>query len=215
MKFLFLSFDGRVYFLFLCLCSFALSYWAQAFLLTDSIYYQSFGEQLSLQRFEALMEQSRKWQWIGYAITPLLYLFKLGLVALCLFTALLFAEYEVRFAQVFKVALIAEAIFLVPAFLRLLWFAEFQPSFSLEEVSQFMPLSMANLFDTATLEKWLIYPLQILNLFELLYIFFLAYGLRSILAKAFSEVLSVVLSGYGLGLLLWVALVIFLNISLL
>lgn len=34
--------------------------------LSDNLYYQSFGEQFSIERIDEILEFSKKWQWISY-----------------------------------------------------------------------------------------------------------------------------------------------------
>jgi len=69
------------------------------------------------------------------------------------------------------------------------------------------------------LEPWFIYPLQVLNLFELAYWFVLAYFIGKL---AFTEKdkgkpmdlgLKIVASSYGSALLLWVVVVMFFTLN--
>lgn len=78
----------------------------------------------------------------------------------------------------------------------------------------FYPLSALNLFDYEQVEPWLLYPLQVLNVFELLYWFALAYGITRVLPEYdLGRAMGLVLSSYGVGLLVWVATVMFLTLT--
>jgi hypothetical protein len=76
----------------------------------------------------------------------------------------------------------------------------------LEDLNYY-PLSLINITGTDDLYKWLVYPLQTLNLFELGYWLLLAKGLEITCSKDFSNMLILVLSTYVLGLLIWIMIV--------
>lgn len=73
---------------------------------------------------------------------------------------------------------------------------------------------MINFFSHSELEPWLVYPIQLLNVFELLYWAVLAWQLQEVLKKSFPESLGFVMKTYGVGLTVWVVVVMFLTVSL-
>ena len=91
----------------------------------------------------------------------------------------------------------AEAIFLLPAIIKLLWFAFVQTDYTLEELQYFYPLSLLNLFEVGELEAWWVYPFQVINVFEIGYWIVLAYALSKLLSKSFNNALGFVMSTYG------------------
>jgi hypothetical protein len=119
-----------------------------------------------------------------------------------------------KFKRVLNVTIVAEFIFLVPAFIKLLWFLFVETNFTLRDLQYFYPLSALNMFEQEQLEPWLVYPLQVFNLFELIYWVVLAY----LLSKEFPELdvnrsMGVVVGSYGTGLVIWVLLVMFLTLT--
>lgn len=91
----------------------------------------------------------------------------------------------------------------------------FQTNYTLEDLQYFYPLSALNIVGYKGLESWFIYPLQVLNLFELAYWLLLAYFIGKL---AFTEKdkgkpmdlgFKIVASSYGSALLLWVVVVMF------
>ncbi len=56
---------------------------------------------------------------------------------------------------------------------KLVWVKFFVENLTLEYLQFFVPLSLSSMFNPVSLSKWLIYPLQTLNLFEIAYIFIL------------------------------------------
>jgi hypothetical protein len=83
----------------------------------------------------------------------------------------------------------------------------------LTDIQIFYPLSALNLFNTDSLGVWWIYPLQVLNIFEVLYLFSIAYGLFLVTEKSFSRMLAIAACSYGTGLFIWVVSVTFLTVS--
>jgi hypothetical protein len=108
----------------------------------------------------------------------------------------------------------AEFIFLIPVIIKLFWFLFIKTNYSLSDFQYFSPLSALNMFQPNELEPWLLYPLQVLNVFEIFYWIILAYLLsKEIPELDLNQAFTVVMSGYGTGLVIWVALVMFFTLS--
>jgi len=180
---------------------------------TDDVYYYAFSETLSDERIEKLLKVKREWAWLGFALTPFFYACKIFLVSACLYCGLFFSNTKSSFATLFTITLRAEYIFLLPIVVRFLWFTFIQTDYELAEVSAFPPFSLRNLVSTETDEAWILYPLRIASLFELLYILALAAGRARYYQTTFIQGLKWVLKSYGLGLLLWVIFVAFLLVN--
>jgi hypothetical protein len=72
------------------------------FLISDTLYFNNFAEQLSYEQIEELVVRGKKWKWIGYAITPVIYFFKLWLVTFCLSLGSFFADKKFSFQTFFN-----------------------------------------------------------------------------------------------------------------
>jgi hypothetical protein len=220
-------------------------------LINEGIYFNNFAEQLSYEQIEEMLAQSKRWEWLGYAVIPVIYLIKLSLVAACLSVGVFFVNNRFEFKRLWGVALVAEFVFLVPIIVKILWFAFIQTDYTLKDLQFFYPLSALNFFDYNHLEPWWVYPLQTLNVFEVVYWVVLAWGVQPPLPESsdrpmgelntnevvVSEFLNnantykkdspigrsddsgwgaafqLVLVSYGVGLLLWVATVMFISVS--
>lgn len=202
------------YYNIFCFTTILLIYAVNNILISDNLYFDFYGEQLSYERIVKLLNVRAKWEWLTYAIIPLYFTLKFSLVALCLSIGVLLTERNVSFKKLFQVALLAETIFLLPSFAKLIWFGVINTDYSLSDLQYFFPLSIFSLMDPATVQPWSIYPLQLLNLFELLYWFVLAYQLKEVLGKSLTDSLFFVSSTYGMGLLLWAIVVAFLTVNL-
>jgi hypothetical protein len=82
------------------------------------------------------------------------------------------------------------------------------------DIQQFYPLSYTNFLDVSTLEPWLVYPLQTINLFEIGYFFVLVYGTHKLLKNKYAKSFEMVAVSYGTGLLIWIGLAMFLTLNL-
>ena len=98
-------------------------------------------------------------------------------------------------------------------FVKTVWLFFNSDNVGLEYIQYFYPLSAINLVDYKIIAPWSIYAIQILNLFELLYWFVLAFLLTGLLKKNFWSSFEFVLSTYGLGLFFWVVFVVFLSLN--
>lgn len=197
-----------------CLLSFLLLFASSFILLSEDIYYNTFNEQLSFERINELINLNKKWSWVIYAITPIFYLFKFFIVSICLLIGAFLLRVDVSQKSLIKIVLISEFVFIIPSIIKLLWFSLVQTDYTLINLQYFSPISAFSLFELTDVQPWLFYPLQLLNVFELLYWCVLAYQLKNILNRDFVGSLGFVASTYGVGLLLWVIFVMFLTVSL-
>jgi len=202
----------KLYFLLIILLgliSFSISY----LFLSDSIYYQTFGEQLAIEKIGIMLESARKWQWLSYVFIPVLVLIRVGYTATCLYIGMFVADLRARFRDLFKVALLADFVFVLAGLVKLVILIFVKEVNTLNDL-QFQPLSLMQLFDKGSVDALLVYPLNLLNVFELLYWLALAWSLTGVVEKPLGSSLKTVASSYGTGLLLWVLFVMFLTVNL-
>jgi hypothetical protein len=191
----------------------AITYIYNEFLISDSTYYNTFAEQLTAEKIDGLIEQTQKWSWLGYVIVPIIYFFKFSLIALILLTGFFFINKTVSFSVLFKAVMLAEIPFLLVPLIKLFWFLFIQTQYTFNDLQYFYPLSALQLFEIKTLAIWQIYPLQLLNVFEMVYWVLLAYWLKRLLNITLTKGMEVVIASYGTGLLLWVVFVTFLSLN--
>ncbi|MDI9878355.1 hypothetical protein [Flectobacillus longus] len=191
-----------------------LTFTLNQFLVSNTLYYNSYSEQLTIERIEGIIEESHKWAWLGYLLVPVIYYIKLSLIALVLQTGFFFFERKVSFSIIFKAVMLAEIPFLIVPVIKLFWFLFIQTHYTLNDLQYFFPLSALQLFDAQKLPSWQVYPLQLLNVFELIYWVLLAYWLKKLLNLSINKSMEVVASSYGTGLLLWVVFITFLSLNL-
>lgn len=190
------------------------------FLNLDKLIYNSLIERLTLYQVKDILEVKKKWQWISYAIIPIIILIKTIIISSMIYVGTFFySKNKVTFKQLFDAVIKAEFVFLGVGVLKIVWFYFFQTSYTLEDIQFFYPLSALNIIGYQGLDAWFIYPLQVLNLFELAYWLLLAYFIGKL---AFTEKdkgkpmdlgFKIVATSYGSALLLWVVVVMFFTLN--
>lgn len=184
-------------------------------IVNNEIFASYLSEQLSIKKVEQLLSFRNKWSWLNYILfIPIIYIFKFTLVTLWILCATILFGYKNTFKEIFHVVIIAEFVWLIPSFFTLIWFGFVDTDYSLVDVQYFKPLSLLNFFNTSEIESWLIFPLQSLNLFEIVYMFVLAIGFKRILKKDYMEALNFTIPVYGSALITWVVFITFLSINL-
>lgn len=202
-------------FILLVIVTILLGYVSKLLLNTDELVIDSLAQQMTKEQLESTLIFKEKLQWIGYLFIPILLLLKVSLIAAVLDLGMFFFEKEVRYKKLFNIVTKAEFVFILVGGLKIYWFYYFKQDYTLEDLQYFYPLSALNIVGYEGLQKWFIYPFQVLNLFELAYWFVLAYLLGKELKISSKKGLAIVASSYGVALLIWVVGLMFftLNIS--
>jgi hypothetical protein len=207
----------------LCIALFLSTEFLKYILKFEVLIYNSLSEHLTSRQIENFFEMQNQWKWVGYVFTPVFILLKTILVASVLYIGTFFySKVKVTFKQLWDVVLKAEFLFLLVGVCKIIWFYFFQTTYTLEDLQYFYPLSALNIIGYKGLEPWFIYPLQTLNVFEVVYWFILAYYISRLASptKNVSDYkpdldfgLKIVLASYGSALLLWVVVVMFFTLN--
>ena len=166
------------------------------------------------EQIEKVLSFKDQWQWISYVSVPLLLLIKISVTAVLIDVGCVFYNEKLPYKQLFRIVLLGEFIFLAVPIFKLCWFLFFQPNFSLEDIQYFYPLSALNIIGYKGVAVWFIYPLQLLNLFEVVYWFLISVQLNKAIGSTTGKGVNIVASGYGVGLLLWVVCVMFFTLNM-
>src|SRR5699024_3499561 len=121
---------------------------------------------------------------------------------------------KIKHIALWSIVLKAEFIFLLVGVLKVVWFYFFQTNYTLENVQYYYPLSMLSVVGNDNLEPWYIYPLQTLNLFEVVYWIVLALLIDKKLKENSSSGIKIVASSYGPALIICVVSIMFFTLNL-
>ena len=204
-------------FFFICLFLIILLFLDKTYISTDSKIFDFLAKDYPSSVVQNYMESQKKWWWVSYAVTPVLIGIKVLLVAFCLNFVKIISEKleDVQFRDILTVVLIAEFVFIIAGFYKFFNFYLIDTDYTLETLQTYYPLSLINFKEAISTEKWLAYPLQLCNLFELIYWGILAWGIWELTNKkiSYQRSLGYVALTYGIGLLFWVGVVCFLILS--
>ncbi len=208
------SFDKRIFFVVLCLAYVLIIDLFQNMVLSDSMYYEAWGQQLAQERIEKMLNHRKEYAWIGFVMMPIFMLVRMCFTTLCLLSATIMQDIKIGFRRIFQIVLLSEVVYLIPAIISLVYFLLIAKDYTLADVQNFNFYSLRAWVGKDNIPSWLTYAFASLNVFEVLYWCVLATGLALVLRRGWSEMLSLVLSGYGTGLLLWIVTITFLLVSL-
>lgn len=140
---------------------------------------------------------------LNYLWTPFALLWKFTLTSFVIWTGAFAFGYKTSYIKLWQFVLVAELIFVFPELIKLIYFIQPSDSVTYLEVKNFYPLSMLSIVDQETISSKYIYPLQAVNLFEVLYIVLLVLGFHTISRRSIRESVIVISFSYVLFFMLW------------
>lgn len=206
--------NNTLLFLILSILTLLFSLLSKELLNADELTVNSLENQFTREQIISFLDVQKKWQWVGYALIPLLLLLKISIIAAILDAGCFFFDKEIKYKRLFYIVTKAEFVFLLVIIFKTCWFYVFQQNNTLEGLQYFYPLSALNIIGYEGLQTWFVYPFQILNLFEVAYWLILAYLIGKELKVTITKGLTIVASSYGVGLVIWVVGVMFLTLNM-
>jgi len=163
-----------------------------------------------------LFSRMESFAWIAYLFSPLILLIKFFTISLVIYIGVFFKDMhrELTLGKIFTVVVASEAVFILASIAKLVWFIFFAGNYTLDDMSFFYPLSLANMFRRSEVDSLWVVPLQSVNLFQVIYILMLASGLSRISNTKRETTDKVVLMTYVPAILFWIVLIMFLTIDL-
>lgn len=207
------------FYIFLSIVFFyVLIFWLnKTYILPESKLIELLSKNYSNELIKEYIDYQRKWKWLNYAMIPVVYATKILLVAFCLnFIKLFYLSglEKIKFSDLVFLVMFAEFVFIIAGLFKFLNFYWINPDYSLQDVQTYYPISLVNFSENISNEKWLNYPLQLVNLFEMFYWGVLGWGIWELSDRKISFLKSVGLVAitYGVGLSFWVAISSFLTL---
>ena len=217
MKFLFKHKVKKIFSLIIFSSLILLIFLDKTYISTDSKIFDFLAKDYPSSVVQSYMESQKKWWWVSYVITPIMIGIKVLLVAFCLNFVKIISEKleQVKFRDILTIVLMAEFVFVIAGFYKFFNFYLIETDYTLETLQTYYPLSLINFKEAISTEKWLAYPLQLANIFEIMYWGVLAWGIWQLADKkiSYQRSLGYVALTYGIGLLFWVGVVCFLILS--
>jgi hypothetical protein len=189
-----------------------ISYIVHTIILTESFYYSNLSKQFSIPKIETLILLNKKIVWISYILSPIMLILKVFMISLVLFIGIKLFEVDLNFKVCFKIIVISEFIALISSITKTLYFYIYPPN-NFEVLQNFNPLGVSIFLKNNSIPKYLLYPIQQLNLFEVGYWLLLAYGIKCLGNVDFKKALKITSLSYGVGLAIWCIFIVFLQLQ--
>lgn len=185
------------------------------YIFTDNMYFNSLEGKRTIEGIQNLITGERKREWLNYPIAGLVILVPSLLIGFCLNLGAVLKDYKASFTNFFGIAMKAQIIFalnyLTSIILRALGLVNF--SYTTAN-NNYEYQSALVFFDTKALPVWLLYPIQCINIAEIIHILLLSLGITWFLNLRYSKALFFVLLWYGVGLLIWIVFSVFLQTNI-
>jgi len=177
---------------------------------SENLFSQLYEGILTKKQIHASISLVKKWEWALILMNLLVVFLRISFVASFLYLGIFFFSNQSKvFNIALNCALKAEIVFVINAIFRLFWFVLLNTPESPDRM-QVMPLSLMHFFDPTVIEPWLIYPLNTLNVFEVIYFWMLSALLAVAIQVKLRKAFEIVFSSYGAGLLLLMVVQMFL-----
>jgi hypothetical protein len=179
---------------------------------TNNYYHVVFGNQLSYERVEQIIQLRNKFQIIGYFLIPIFLLIKLSILSSIIYATLVLYNETATIKQCFRIAIIAELAIILSTIVKCLFYL-FEKKESLKDLQFYSPLSLTHFFLPTQVPNYLVYPLQQINLFEFAYCFLMGLGIQTFMQTNFWKSLKITASSYGVAMLIWVLFIVFIQLQ--
>lgn len=179
------------------------------YVLNTKVMYNSLAEQMTLEDIETAAATVRSNSFLLMLAAGVQNVVEIFLITVSINIGILLMRYEISFKQIFNVVTKAFIVFSISRLLLMVGYAYFGVE-SIEDLNYIPKLSIFELFKAQTLPEWAVFPLQTINIFQILFIILIPVGLNIIQKRGWFKWLLLVLSTYGVALAAYVMLITFL-----
>jgi hypothetical protein len=182
------------------------------YVLTENVYYNLLSDRYEIDRIEQFVKFNDKVSWISYLTFPIFIFLKWLFIGGAIYTIYYLRDKPVSFGKCMRIVAFAEIAMLLALYVKLVYFLIHRVE-SFTMFQSYSSLSILNLISLSSIPTYLIYPFQLLNLFEVFYWLLLSYGLYFEWEDKFVNAIKVTFWSYGVLLIFWVVLSIFIKIQ--
>ncbi len=154
-------------FLLLLFCEAGMTWYFQTQVLTRDVYHSLLGEQLEIERIDALFDLFKRMSVWGYATLPLVLWLRIAFVAFLLQLPLVFRFIDIRFTDLFRIVLMASLLLVLLESSRLVHLSAIASGAITKADLSWIPLSVTSMLDLAGKSSAIQGFFSHFNLFEL------------------------------------------------
>ena len=211
--------NNYLHFILLILVVLLLSYEYNYFIQTDSVFVQNFSDKYTQVAINHILDWRHAWAWAGYVFISVSMYISTTILALII-SLVIWIYYlnelnpNVKFSDTWRIVLFAQWSNVAAIFAKIFWFGFIHTNYTMDELASFYPLSIINFFDISKLDKLYIYPVQLVNVFELVYWIILVLGIKNLLNSSLFKSLKIVFFSYGVAMIIWIIVIMFISLNL-
>ncbi|MDR1197799.1 MAG: hypothetical protein LBK94_02130 [Prevotellaceae bacterium] len=181
------------------------------FVFTDDFYFNSLAARYQQDALMNFVRDDRALEWVNYFIVFLIVLIPALLISFILNAGAVLREYEIKFAEIFGITLKAQIIFALNYLISIVLKATgiIEINWNMIDNNYFYQ-SLAYFFRDSDYPFWIMYPLQIINITEIIHVLILALGFSCISKFGYLKSLGFVALFYGVAMIIWVIFTVFL-----
>lgn len=200
------------FFSLFCVTSFISSYLIHNTFFNEELFYNTFGEQLNLERIHKLLELGSRYRIINYLFIPVALILKILYNSFWVSIGSFLRIGKDNFGSNFSVCLKAEIVFFVMILVNLIVLFFFKDVNTLNDLRP-VPFSLLEIYKSNEIPKWLQYPLQTANIWEVFYCLTgtLIYSYKNNID--YKNSLYIFCIPYLIGLAIWIILVMFIGLQ--
>lgn len=159
-----------------------------------------------------MLESRNSRLWLTYIFIPVSILFRVLFITIWMNIGTIFVNYKIGFQKLFTISLISFVVFALgeAIFTLLVSFIEINTVYQ----TSVFKLSLLELFGIENVNKWLVFPLRSINIYEVIYMYVFGVLLSSQLKLPKRTAITFTLVVYGLGLITWSLFVLFIYINI-
>lgn len=170
-----LELDILLLLLLICTIYVIFQYLIQEFVLTETVFIESYAGILATDQLQSLLKLKEKWGWIGFLIPFIFIPIKVLFTSSALLVGFVLANKEVEFKQVYRIVLLAEFVSVFAVLVQFVGLNFFEHPQTIEEINYYAPLTLASIVTIQEWPKW-IHPLfYAISFYQVIYLLLLTY----------------------------------------
>jgi hypothetical protein len=182
------------------------------FVFTDDFYLNALSSNYDdHNKLIEFIRSDRALEWLNYLIVFSIVLVPALLIAFVLNIGTIFREYKIKFTALFAITLKAQIIFAINYLVSIVLKSTgiIAKDWNMIDNNYFYQ-SAAYFFKGNDYPLWIMYPLQIINITEIIHLLFLALGFSYIPKFGYLKSIGFVALFYGIAMIIWIIFTVFL-----
>ena len=213
----FFGFNAWWAFLILCVLYGTATYIAQKLVMSEEVYYNTLGEQLTAERIGEILAMRGKVTWVQIVILPIFILLQVAAISFIFNVGALVSNIPLKYDRIYATVLKASLIFGIAKVIHAC-LCVFFPISTLDDIARADVFSLNGwlAFLEISVHDLLTYPFSLVSVVEIGFCFLLIKAFRQLVptsAKGYDNISSLVWGSYGITLVFWVILMLFLQIN--